>query len=57
MFEFSEKWIPPGQYAFPFSLTLPDNLPNSFQYKKDGGNYKIYYRIKVFFDSEDSAFL
>ena len=46
MFDFEEK-LEAGQYTFPFSFKLKQNLPNSFKYKQDDFYAEVKYKIKA----------
>ena len=54
IFTFRGKHIPVGQYEFPFTFTLPDKLPSSFQYvNPEGDSFQIKYSIQVYLDDEE----
>ena len=40
------SYFPPGQYSFPFSFTLDENLPGSFFYEWSSHGYSPYGKIK-----------
>ena len=43
-----------GQYEFPFTFRLPENLPSSFHFVNDRGeNYQVRYSVAVSFDDPD----
>ena len=53
LFKF-ERFVPVGQYVFPFTFVLPNNLPNSFKTKLVNDElYSISYTFRVFFDSDE----
>ena len=48
--------IQPGYYQFPFSFTLPNNIPSSFEEVKGKHDYaKIKYETKVVLQASDGA--
>lgn len=51
LFDFNDGYVHPGQYEFPFSFKLPQDLPNSFEHnwEEHGTNCyaKIFYEIKA----------
>ena len=51
---FLEGPVQPGYYQFPYSYTVPQNLPTSFVERKNDNNYaKIEYYTKCVFESQD----
>ena len=53
---FLEGPIQPGYYQFPYSFTLPNNIPSSFKEKKGKHDYaKIKYETKVKFKAQDGT--
>jgi len=53
---FLEGPVQPGYYQFPYSYTVPQNLPTSFFEKKNENNYaKIEYYTKCVFESQDGS--
>ena len=51
IYTFNSAFFPPGQYSFPFSFTLGEHLPGSFEYYWNSHGYepygKIRYKIKA----------
>jgi len=37
--------LPPGQYQFPFSFQLPDNIPGSFDLTQSGYSARVRYSL------------
>jgi hypothetical protein len=59
--KFPERQVDEGQYEFPFSLVIPDNLPNSFYKERqvtaaEISKAKIRYKLTVELDTNDLSY-
>eukprot|EP00347_Sterkiella_histriomuscorum_P006308 403353261 len=51
-FTFKQKCIEKGKYKFPFSFTLPTNVPGSFKYQNSTGDlFQIQYTVEAFLEN------
>ena len=45
IYRFNSSFVNPGQYSFPFSFTLGEHLPGSFEYTWNSNGYEPYGKI------------
>ena len=59
IYNFNTNYVNPGQYSFPFSFTLGEHLPGSFEYYWNSNGYepygKIRYKITAGFKDHNSS--
>lgn len=55
IYRFEQACIPAGHYSIPFSFKLPETIPGSFKFLKDGILARIVYRLKAVVTKRDKT--